>query len=308
MESKKKKFKTKSFATFTISWIFLILTFTGSVIYFTPAGRIANWTNWTFMGLTKDEWQGFHVIFASLFILFIVLHLFFNWKVLMSYFKSKKFEGIRLKRELTLATAIVGIFVIITIIKWQPVWILMEWREDIKQSERVVETAPPIPHTEDMTINEIASLLNMQVDEMLDNIKAKGYDINDTAITLALLAEQNNTTPEKIYTEIVGENQLQSFSGSGGGEGSGLGRKSIEERSEILKNENKSGSRYAGESPGYGRKTIKELCAEAGIPVEKGIANLKSKGIDAKAGDRVRNLATKNNLRPSDIALYLEKK
>ena len=95
MTTTKNKFKTKSFATFTVAWMFLILTFSGVILYFTPSGRIANWTSWTLLGLLKEEWQGLHNLFAILFVLFIVLHLFFNWKVLMSYFKSKAVEGIR---------------------------------------------------------------------------------------------------------------------------------------------------------------------------------------------------------------------
>ncbi|MCP4725591.1 MAG: DUF4405 domain-containing protein [bacterium] len=305
--SANRKFKTKSFASFTIAWIFLVLTVTGIIIYFTPAGRIAHWTNWTFWGLTKDEWQGVHIVFSALFIIFMVFHLFFNWKVFMSYLKSRASEGIRLKKELALATLITIVFMLVTLTKWQPVWILMDWREDLKQGDQIMESPPPIPHTEDMTISEIAELINMPEDEIIETINEKGYEIEDSDVTLSVIAEKNNTTPEKLYSEIVGEEFPQLVPGRGGG-GEGLGRRSTKERSEILEEEHGTGSIDIGGNPGYGRKSVKELCAEAGITLEQGIENLKSHGVKARANDRIRNIATKNNLRPSDVARYLEKK
>ncbi len=217
----KKKFKTKSFATFTVSWFFLILAFSGTIIYFTPSGRIANATNWTFWGLTKTEWQGIHVVFTVLFVLFIVLHLFFNWKVLMSYLKNKSSAGIHLKNEFVFATAIAGFFLIITLVKWQPVWILIEWREGIKNNENLVTRSPTFNQSE----------------------------------------EQNQ--PEHDQRKQLGS--------------------------------------------GLGYKTVKELCSEAGITVEKGIVNLKKNGINAESNDRVRYLADKYNKRPSEITNYIGK-
>ncbi|MFC1563487.1 DUF4405 domain-containing protein [candidate division KSB1 bacterium] len=306
--SAKRKFKTKSFVTFTVAWIFIVITITGIIIYFTPAGRIAHWTSWTFWGLTKNEWQGIHVVFSALFVIFMVLHLFFNWKVLKSYLKSKAVEGIRLKRELALATIITVVFMFVTLTKWQPVWILMDWRENLKQRDQIMESPPPLPHTEDMTITEIANLTNMPLDEIIKNIKEKGYEIKDENVTLAALTEENNTTPEEFYNEIIDKEYQDTITVLGRGGGGGSGRKSIEERSEISEEEHGTGSQGTGRSPGYGRKTIRQLCSEAGISVEKGIENLRSHGVNAGANDRVRELATKYNLRPSDVARYLEKK
>jgi len=302
----KKKFKTKSFATMTIAWMFLIMTFSGVILYFTPSGRIANWTNWTLLGLLKEEWQGLHNLFAILFVLFIVLHLFFNWKVFMSYFKSKAVEGIRLKREFALSTAIIAIFFVIALFQVQPFWKLMDWREDIKHSERGAEVLPPPSLIQDMTITDIAVLLNIPADEMLRRIKDNGYVINNTDLTFIALAEQNNTTPEKLSNDIMSNEEIQLFYGLRGGGGSGVGRGSTGAQTGSVKRG--GADTEVSRNPGYGRKTIKELCEEAGITVVQGLENLKSNGIDAVANDRVKSLAAKYDLRPVDIAQYLAKK
>ncbi len=305
MNETKKKFKTRTFATFMISWIFIILAFSGIIIFFTPAGRIANWTSWTFMGLNKDEWQGFHIVFACLFLMFIILHLYFNWKVLMSYFKNKVSQGFYFGRELAYATMIMAVFFLFTLVKWQPVWDIVELRGSIKDRGQAVKTAPPLPHTEDMTITDIAALINIPVEKILKNVKEKGFSIIDSGITLGSLAEQNSTTPEKLYSDIVDKENQQPVLDYGGG-GSGLGRKSTKERTEILKKEQNPDNSGIRRWTGYGRKTISQLCREAGITTEQGIKNLKIHGIKARTKDRVKDLAVNNNVRPSDIARYLK--
>ncbi|MFC1555972.1 DUF4405 domain-containing protein [candidate division KSB1 bacterium] len=130
----KRKFRTKSFASFTISWIFLILTASGIVIYFTPAGRYANWNQWAFLYLSKESWQYVHTLFSILFIMFMIIHLFFNWRIFLGYLRSKFTEGIRLKRELALSAVIVGFFLIVAVAQWQPFWKLAEFRYTIKQT------------------------------------------------------------------------------------------------------------------------------------------------------------------------------
>ena len=304
MTTTKRKFKTKSFATFTVAWVFLILTFSGVILYFTPSGRIANWTSWTLLGLLKEEWQGLHNLFAILFILFIILHLFFNWKVLMSYFKSKAVEGIRLKRELALSTAIMAIFCVIALWQVQPFWKIMDWREDIKHSERGAEILPPPTLIQDMTITEIAVLLNIPADEMLRRIKEKEYVINNIDVTFIALAEQNNTTPEKLSNDIMSNEELQLFYGLRGGGGSGIGRGST--GAQIGGVERSGAGTEVGRN--YGRKSVRELCVEAGISVDEGIKRLQTYGIKAEPDERIRVLADRYNLIPSDIAKYLEKK
>ncbi|MFC1557564.1 hypothetical protein ACFL5L_06235, partial [candidate division KSB1 bacterium] len=112
--------------------------------------------------------------------------------------------------------------------------------------------------------------------------------------------------------EIIGEGNVTAVSQSLGEGGAGLGRMSIEERERILEQEPEHEPEHPvsqlGGSPGYGRKTVRELCIEAGIPVEQGIQNLMANGISARSNDRVRDLAAAYNIRPSAILQYLEKK
>ncbi len=43
-DSANKKFNTQGFTTFVVTLAFLIIAMSGTVLYMTPRGRVANWT------------------------------------------------------------------------------------------------------------------------------------------------------------------------------------------------------------------------------------------------------------------------
>ncbi len=52
----KNKHSSRSLIAFMVTWSFAVLTVTGIVLYIVPQGRIAYWTLWSFLGLSKDQW------------------------------------------------------------------------------------------------------------------------------------------------------------------------------------------------------------------------------------------------------------
>jgi hypothetical protein len=103
------RFSYRVLTSFFVTFDFLILLVTGVVLYMVPPGRVANWTNWELMGLSKDQWTSVHILSALLFLLVSILHLIFNWKPFKHYFYHK-LQGIHRLRELSLALLISGFF------------------------------------------------------------------------------------------------------------------------------------------------------------------------------------------------------
>ena len=60
----RKGFNFRSFTSFILVWTFLTLLVSGAVLYIAPPGRIANWTRWQLMILTKEKWQAVHIFFS----------------------------------------------------------------------------------------------------------------------------------------------------------------------------------------------------------------------------------------------------
>ena len=103
------RFSYRVLNSFFVTFDLLILLVTGVVLYVVPHGRVAYWTNWELMGLSKDQWTSVHILSALLFLLVSILHLIFNWKPFKHYFYHK-LQGVHRLRELSLALLISGFF------------------------------------------------------------------------------------------------------------------------------------------------------------------------------------------------------
>ena len=83
------KIHKRGLTSFFTLFGFLIMSITGLVLYVVPQGRIAYWVTWKFLGMTKTEWGNIHIISSILFILAGAFHIYFNWSILINYFKKK---------------------------------------------------------------------------------------------------------------------------------------------------------------------------------------------------------------------------
>ncbi|MBE7502756.1 MAG: DUF4405 domain-containing protein [Verrucomicrobiales bacterium] len=98
---KPRVFVWRTFTSVLLAACFLGALVSGSVLFLAPPGRIANWTQWTVGGVTKHEWAALHVSFSAVFLVGVILHVFFNWRPLVSYFKNgydRPFELVELIR------------------------------------------------------------------------------------------------------------------------------------------------------------------------------------------------------------------
>jgi len=62
----------KKITSLTMLLSMLAMTFTGILLFITPPGRVANWTNWQIFGLTKELIANIHSTFMVLFVAILV--------------------------------------------------------------------------------------------------------------------------------------------------------------------------------------------------------------------------------------------
>lgn len=94
---------------------FLIMVLSGLVLYLTPRGRYANWNDWSWWGLAKEQWSSMHMTMALLFLAAIAVHIWFNWRILVSYIKRRGAAAKPRWRELVIAVAVTGFVVLGTL-------------------------------------------------------------------------------------------------------------------------------------------------------------------------------------------------
>lgn len=202
------KFKFRSFISFTLFFSFLILCFSGFALYIKPEGDIARWIDWSFAGISKSGWEGFHALFSLFFLIFALIHLCFNWKVLLNYLKDKISKGLTLKKELLSSVIIVILLLVCTIMQWQPFWKIAEWRQGFKKNKNLVTVEEPESGFSKKKLSYVAEFLNMPAEELVQKLNQLDLSVNDTNERLIDIAKANKTSPERIYITIMDSKKI----------------------------------------------------------------------------------------------------
>lgn len=232
---------------------FLVLSCSGAVLYITPQGRVANWTGWTLLGLTKQTWQAVHISVASLFLLGAVFHLWLNWNILWGYIKARTRLAINCKWELLAAMVITAATVLAAVYNVPPVSTLMDWNSRIKAywERTAASVPPPVQHAEELTLRDLAAGLSIEIDDLTEKLAELGIVVDSPDETLDELARKHNISPRDLYAKITASFPEARWTGRGAGlgkgpglgKGAGLGKQSADS--------GQAGQRQSGDGRGY---------------------------------------------------------
>ncbi|MHC4169284.1 MAG: DUF4405 domain-containing protein [Planctomycetota bacterium] len=104
----------------------------GLVLFFAPSCRIARDTSWAVWGHGKDQWVAVHVWLSIACLVASIIHIYLNWTVLTSYFKSKIHKGLAFRTEWVAALAICVVLYAGSVRGVAPFSSLMVWKETFK--------------------------------------------------------------------------------------------------------------------------------------------------------------------------------
>jgi len=133
MSGKRQPFQMRALTSLMMAISFLIVSFSGLVLFFAPNGREARQQGWELLSLSKWEWINIHIVFSYLCVLTAVFHIWFNRKPLIGYLKqkaSKACDGIRWE-WLAVVVICIGLFWA-TSERAAPASYLLDWHDSIK--------------------------------------------------------------------------------------------------------------------------------------------------------------------------------
>ena len=272
--SKNKKFKWKAFISLYITFSFIIMIISGIILYLAPPGRIAHWTHIYILGLEKESWQAIHTIFTFLFIIGGGLHVYYNWKPLMSYLKNKTIARINIRKELSVSFILTIAIFTFTLKEIPPFSSVMKLGETLTDSWSNEQTEPPAPHAESMSFVELAKVTELSADEILNRLNKSGIIANENDI-VEYVAEQNKITPVELFEKVKTDKQ------------------------------SKSGRSYAGK--GLGRKTLEEVCIMLNLDLTETITYLEKSGFKVNKDEAIKNIANKKGLKPVEVIELIKK-
>ena len=294
----KKGLNWRIFISFGLLTAFLMLLISGIILYIAPPGRVANWSGWNILGLSKHAWQNQHTIFGFAFALLSVFHLFvINWEAFFAYITTKATKGLKNPIEFSAIILLTLLFGIGTQLEMQPFAAVINFGESIKDSWESGISEPPIPHAETMTLEELSlqPALNKTAEAMLETIQKAGLKANSTTQTLGEIAKENDMQPTELYALIAPAAKHEKGQGQQQGQrhSQQQGQQQGQQKTELQKE-------------GFGRKTLEQIAEENGIaPLSLQLA-LQQQNIAAEPGMSMRAITEKNGITMSTLRKKIE--
>lgn len=266
-----RKYQWRSFITFFVVFSFVILAVTGIVLYVTPPGRIANWTGWRLIGLTKTQWQSVHTIHSFLFVVAAAFHLAFNWRVLTGYLRVKVHAGMKKKWEFIGSVGALGLVFFASVRDLTPASLVMDAGEDLKNSWEERNLAPPIPHAELLTLREYAEKAHVPMQALEKNLEARGITHADAGEKIGDIAGRTGLAPMDLVHDAAARPRQA------------------------------EGKPRIGEGGGYGRKTVEEICVQYRVETGTALDRLRGHSIEGSAEEKIIEIAGRAGKRPIEI-------
>ncbi len=276
------QFNSRGLTSLLIAVGFLILTISGGVSYVVPHGRIAYWTDWRFLGLSKTNWADIHLIGSVLFLIAGGVHIYLNWKPLTRYLLDSARGGLRLTTELGLAVFLALWVIVSAIFNIPPLSYIPDLGEFAKNSWVSRQYEPPFGRAELLSLKSFCSKQDIPLQEALAELGKSGIQVRDGEAILADTAKSNGTSPLRLYMivkHLEGKTQRRE-------EANAMTPQAVEEK-------------FAGS--GIGRKTLSEITSSLNLDGSQVITRLASKNLGVKDDEPLKQAAERLGLQPIEL-------
>ena len=198
----------------TMLLTYVVLAYSGIMLFICPQGRVAYWTGWDLLGLSKEQYSELHSTFMVLFLATGIWHIVLNWKPITAYLKNRSRELKILVPEFYVALGVTGVFLIGTLGGMQPFDLFLSAGESIKDYWERREGSPPWGHAEENSLArftrgledwerlENQRLVRYAVEDAMTVLADAGISVSDSNQQMIDIANDNGTTPQALM-EII---------------------------------------------------------------------------------------------------------
>lgn len=256
--------------TSLLSFTFLVPTIV--VLYIVPQGRVAYWADWRLWGLTKTEWTNIHINLGLLFVLSIFLHIYYNWKPIVSYLKNKAKQIKVFTANFNIALILTVVFVVGTYFFLPPFSWILNLNESLKDTAAVKYGEPPYGHAELSSLKTFTSKMKIELSEGVARLKTAGIQFENEKQTLKEIANLNKTSPQQIYL-------------------------AMKPKDDPAKDKNMPDI----PPPGLGKRSLADVCQEYNLNIPAILRGLADNNIKASSEMSMKKIAEQNKMNPIDV-------
>ncbi len=192
----------KKITSLTMLLTFVLMILTAIILYIVPPGRVAYWADWHLWGMTKSQWGELHINLGVLMLITGLLHIYYNWKPIITYMKNKAKE-IKVFTPSFNVALLFTLFVILgTYFQIPPMSSIITFSEFIKDKSTIKYGEPPYGHAELSSLKLFSKKQGLDLNKSIGLLKDAGMEFTNSGETIAAIAENNKKSPQDLY-EII---------------------------------------------------------------------------------------------------------
>jgi hypothetical protein len=269
--------KIRKITSLTAALAFCLMLLTSIILYVVPQGRVAYWADWRFLGLTKTDWGNLHINLGLLFLIALSLHIYYNWKPLVSYLKDKARNMKVLTPEFNVALIVTVIFIFGTYFLVPPLSWMMALNDHFKDAGAEKYGEPPYGHAELSSLATFTKKMGLDLDRSLVLLREAGYPVENAETTLATIGQQYRIPPQRLF-------------------------ETIKPAAVAVEPAAESGKPLPDSPPpGSGNLTLADFCARFNLNLKLVERELKAQGVAASPASTLKAIAGDNNTSPIDL-------
>lgn len=191
------KFRRVVSLTLLISLVPLLVT--SVILYIVPEGRVAYWSNWRMLGLSKTQWGDVHINLGWLFLLAGIIHLYLNWKPILNYLRTKAKEFKLFTLEFNIGLLITLFCFIGTLLGIPPLSTIIDFGASFKEAAAIKYGEPPYGHAELSSLKTLATRMGLDPGKVKAELDGAGVQFENPSQSLLEVAKLNNMTPKDVW-------------------------------------------------------------------------------------------------------------
>lgn len=230
---RRSDFSLRALISLSLLGLSIVLALSGVVLFYSPRGQVANWTNWRFWGITREQWMFVHINSAAVVLILVFLHVWYNWRLLWCYIRKSSLVAIHRKYELFVALGLTALVFAGSVYEWPGAQELPRWRSQLRARWETNIARPPVAHLEEWTLRQLAEGASVEADRLLAATQELGFGTPSENTTLGEIAAKLGQSPREVFESLRGKvPELDKVTvpgagrgggGGGGGRGPGLG-------------------------------------------------------------------------------------
>jgi hypothetical protein len=293
--------KIRRVISLTMFLSFSVLAYTGIMLFLSPQGRVAYWTGWQLLGLSKDQYSQLHTTFMIIFVVAGVWHVTLNWKAIKNYLRGRSREIRIFTAEFNVALLLAVVFAVGTLAGVAPWSSFLTWEATLKDYWERKDGSPPWGHAEESTLARFTRGLvdweriehersvRLPVQDALAALRGAGLTVESENQRIIEIANANKTTPQALMP-ILRDAELP-----------------------VLPDEAGGAPPRTGEGPfplpyaGLGRMTLRDYCQKYDFALEVLLSLLPS-GLTVDSNRTLRELAEELNTDPGGVIEMLNRR